>query len=149
MGVGEGSVVGDEVGVGDCIGARVVAIVATKWISVICGATVAVETTKRVTVGGIGVVNAATARAVRVPRLAKAAARHSRTAQKATKSKIARLTWLPGTRFRSNCMGIRVYHRDILEAVQSKGCDARPVPWCNSWLRHASATRPALEHDWN
>jgi hypothetical protein len=109
MGVGEGSVVGDELGVGDCVGGFVVATVATTWTSVIVGAiTVAVETTKRVTVGGIGVVNAATAMAVRVPRLAKATARHSRTAQKATKSKITRLTWLPGTRFRSNCMGITV-----------------------------------------
>jgi len=108
MGVGEGSIVGDELGVADLVGGRVVAIVATRCTSVIDGATVAVDTTKRVTVGGIGVVSALTARAVRGARLAMATAKHSKIAQKAAKRKTTRLTWVRGTTLRSNCMGIKV-----------------------------------------
>ena len=106
MGVGDGSIVADELGAGDNVGATDVLEGAT----VGGGVTVGVWTTKRVTVGGIGVVNALTANAVRVPRLAKANTRQTSTTQNARNRSTTRLTWLPGTRLRSNCMGIRVYH---------------------------------------
>ena len=103
--VGEGSTVGDELGCGDAVGGMGVTVgtAVGGGVSVALGAA-----TKRVTVGGIGVVSALTARAVRGARLTMAAARHSKTAQKAAKSKTTRLTWLRGTTLRSNCMGIRV-----------------------------------------
>jgi hypothetical protein len=122
--VGDGSVVADELGASDKVGGTAVLEGATGG-----GVDVAVRTTKRVTVGGIGVVNALTAIDDKDWRLAKANAKHDSVTQKPTNSKTTRLTWRPGTSLRSNCMGIRVYHKGVRK---TRGCvlcsDARAVP---------------------
>src|SRR5262245_42608346 len=72
------------------------------------GGSVLVGAAKRVTVGGIGVVKAASARFVSGSRLARARPRHSSTSQKAPKSSSTLRTRLRGMRFLSRCMGERV-----------------------------------------
>src|SRR5436305_9786751 len=104
MAVGDGSMVAEGLGRGEAVGGTNVG----EGTRVGACVSVAVGTTNRVTVGGMGVVKAPTARAVRGSRLIKASARQAMTAQNAPKSRITRLTWLRGTMLRSNCMGIRV-----------------------------------------
>ena len=91
MGVGDGSVVGDALGSGDLVAGMNATLVADGASVAGCVA-VTIATTKRVTVGGIGVVNTLTAIDANAPRLAKANARHSSTSQKPTNSITTRLT---------------------------------------------------------
>ena len=144
MGVGDGSIVGDELASGVRLaGIRVNdgATVGGAWVKV------TVATTKRVTVGGSGVVSALTAMAASAPRLAKANARHRTTAQKPTKSKMMRRTWLRGTRLRSNSIGIRVYHRDIRPLSGMDSTDARDMPGRNAGVLWSAklATKALLD----